>query len=65
MEKSFNKNISKSNTVTYQKDYTPQPSEIYPRNTTLVENLKVNYVTQHINRKTEQNLYDHLNLHEE
>ena len=46
---------SKPNPATYKKDYTSQPSGIYPRNTRLVQHSKTINVVHHINRIKEKN----------
>lgn len=43
MCKNAQRNVSKSNTKTYKKNYTPQQSGIYLRYRNLVQHLKINY----------------------
>ena len=42
------KNVSKSKPTTYEKNYTPWWSRIYPRNANLVQHSKIIYIIHHI-----------------
>lgn len=52
-------NASDPNPAAYKKHYSPQPSRTYPRNTRLVQLMKINVI--YILIKEEINPHDHLN----